>query len=80
MVDNTLVTPVLFRPLDFGANVVLYSSSKYLDGHAVALGGCIVDGGNFDFNKPNRYEEFLKPDDSYHGLVYASLGSTAFSR
>ena len=78
MVDNTLVTPVLFRPLDFGANVVLYSSSKYLDGHAVALGGCIVDGGNFDFNKTNRYEEFLKPDDSYHGLVYASLGSTAF--
>ena len=78
MVDNTLVTPVLFRPLDFGANVVLYSSSKYLDGHAVALGGCIVDGGNFDFSKTNRYEEFLKPDESYHGLVYATLGSTAF--
>lgn len=78
MVDNTLVTPVLCRPLDFGANVVVYSSSKYLDGHAVALGGCIVDGGNFDFNATNRYEEFLKPDDSYHGLVYASLGKTAF--
>ena len=78
MVDNTLVTPVLFRPLDFGANVVLYSSSKYLDGHAVALGGCIVDGGNFDFSKTDRYEEFLKPDESYHGLVYASLGATAF--
>lgn len=78
MVDNTLVTPVLCRPLDFGANVVVYSSSKYLDGHAVALGGCIVDGGNFDFNATNRYEEFLKPDDSYHGLVYATLGNTAF--
>lgn len=78
MVDNTLVTPVLCRPLDFGANVVVYSSSKYLDGHAVALGGCIVDGGNFDFNATNRYEEFLKPDDSYHGLVYATLGATAF--
>ena len=78
MVDNTLVTPVLFRPLDFGANVVLYSSSKYLDGHAVALGGCIVDGGNFDFSATNRYEEFLKPDESYHGLVYATLGKTAF--
>ena len=78
MVDNTLVTPVLFRPLDFGANVVLYSSSKYLDGHAVALGGCIVDGGNFDFSKTNRYEEFLKPDESYHGLVYATLGASAF--
>ena len=78
MVDNTLLTPVLCRPLDFGANIVLYSSSKYLDGHAVALGGCIVDGGNFDFTATNRYEEFLKPDDSYHGLVYASLGKTAF--
>ena len=78
MVDNTLVTPVLCRPLDFGANVVIYSSSKYLDGHAVALGGCIIDGGNFDFTATNRYEEFLKPDESYHGLVYASLGKTAF--
>ena len=78
MVDNTLVTPVLLRPLDFGANVVLYSSSKYLDGHAVALGGCIVDGGNFDFSATNRYEEFLKPDESYHGLVYSTLGKTAF--
>ena len=78
MVDNTLVTPVLFRPLDFGANVVLYSSSKYLDGHAVALGGCIVDGGNFDFAATSRYEEFLKPDESYHGLVYATLGACAF--
>ena len=78
MVDNTLVTPVLCRPLDFGANVVLYSSSKDLDGHAVALGGCIVDGGNFDFSATDRYEEFLKPDESYHGLVYATLGATAF--
>lgn len=78
MVDNTLVTPVLCRPLDFGANIVIYSSSKYLDGHAVALGGVIVDGGNFDFSATNRYEEFLKPDESYHGLVYASLGKTAF--
>ncbi len=78
MVDNTLVTPVLCRPLDFGANIVIYSSSKYLDGHAVALGGVIVDGGSFDFSATNRYEEFLKPDESYHGLVYASLGKTAF--
>ncbi len=78
MVDNTLVTPVLCRPLDFGANIVIYSSSKYLDGHAVALGGCIVDGGNFDFKSTDRYEEFLNPDESYHGLVYADLGKTAF--
>ena len=78
MVDNTLVTPVLCRPLDFGANIVIYSSSKYLDGHAVALGGCIVDGGNFDFKATDRYQEFLVPDESYHGLVYADLGKTAF--
>lgn len=78
VVDNTLVTPVLFRPLDFGANIVVYSSSKYLDGHAVALGGCIIDGGNFDFSATDRYGEFLVPDESYHGLVYASLGKNAF--
>ena len=78
MVDNTLVTPVLCKPLDFGANVVLYSSSKYLDGHAVALGGAVVDGGNFDFASSNRYPEFNTPDDSYHGLVYSTLGGKAF--
>ncbi|MBO5261643.1 MAG: O-acetylhomoserine aminocarboxypropyltransferase/cysteine synthase [Clostridia bacterium] len=78
MVDNTLVTPVLCRPLDFGANVVIYSSSKYLDGHAVALGGVIIDGGNFDFKATDRYKEFLVPDESYHGLIYADLGKTAF--
>ena len=78
MVDNTLVTPVLCKPLDFGANVVLYSSSKYLDGHAVALGGAVVDGGNFDFAASNRYPEFNAPDDSYHGLVYSTLGGKAF--
>lgn len=78
VVDNTLVTPVLCKPLDFGANVVVYSSSKYLDGHAVALGGAVVDGGNFDFAASNRYPEFNIPDESYHGLVYSTLGSKAF--
>lgn len=78
MVDNTLVTPVLCRPLEFGANVVIYSSSKYLDGHAAALGGVVVDGGNFDFAASNRYPEFNAPDDSYHGLVYSTLGGKAF--
>lgn len=78
MVDNTLVTPVLCKPLEFGANVVLYSSSKYLDGHAVALGGAVVDGGNFDFASSDRYPEFNTPDESYHGLVYSNLGNKAF--
>lgn len=78
MVDNTLVTPVLCRPRDFGADVVVYSSSKYLDGHAVALGGCVVDCGTFDFASSERYPEFNIPDESYHGLVYSTLGATAF--
>ena len=70
-VDNTLATPALIKPKDFGANIVLHSSSKYLDGHAVALGGVIVDCNNFNFKGNPRYPEFNNPDDSYHGLVYA---------
>lgn len=78
VVDNTLVTPVLCKPLDFGANVVVYSSSKYLDGHAAALGGIVIDGGNFEFAGNPRYPEFNAPDESYHGLVYSTLGNKAF--
>ena len=78
VVDNTLVTPVLCKPLDFGANVVVYSSSKYLDGHAAALGGIVIDGGNFEFAGNDRYPEFNVPDESYHGLVYSTLGNKAF--
>lgn len=78
VVDNTLVTPVLCKPLDFGANVVVYSSSKYLDGHAAALGGIVIDGGNFEFAGNPRYPEFNRPDESYHGLVYSTLGNKAF--
>ncbi|MGI6702142.1 MAG: O-acetylhomoserine aminocarboxypropyltransferase/cysteine synthase family protein [Christensenellales bacterium] len=70
MIDNTLVTPVLVRPVDYGANVVIYSTTKYLDGHAVAVGGLIVDGGNFEFKGNLRYKEFYTPDESYHGMVY----------
>ncbi len=72
-VDNTLATPVLCRPKDFGANIVIHSSSKYLDGHAAALGGVIVDCGNFVFEGNDRYPSFNTPDESYHGLVYAQL-------
>ncbi len=71
--DNTLATPVLCRPKDYGANIVIHSSSKYLDGHAAALGGLIVDLGNFDFKNNPRYTSFNVPDESYHGLVYADL-------
>lgn len=78
-VDNTLATPVLCRPKEFGANVIIHSSSKYLDGHAAALGGIIVDCGNFDFKGNPRYPGFNEPDESYHGLVYADLPAAAFA-
>lgn len=73
-VDNTLATPVLCRPKDLGANVIIYSTSKYMDGHAAALGGMIVDAGTFNFKGNPRYPAFNVPDESYHGLVYADLG------
>ncbi len=80
VVDNTLASPYLCNPKDFGANVVVHSSSKYIDGHAVALGGIIVDLGNFDYAKnKNRYPMFTTPDDSYHGIVYADNPSVAFA-
>ncbi len=72
-VDNTLATPVLCRPKEWGAHIVIHSSSKYLDGHAAALGGVIVDLGNFDYKGNARYASFNEPDESYHGLVYADL-------
>lgn len=72
-VDNTLATPVLCRPKAFGANIVIHSSTKYLDGHAAALGGIIVDLGNFGFKNNPRYPSMNIPDESYHGLVYADL-------
>jgi len=78
-VDNTLATPVLCRPKEFGANVIIHSSSKYLDGHAAALGGVIVDCGNFLFKGNKRYPSFNEADESYHGLVYADLPEAAFA-
>ena len=77
--DNTLATPVLCRPFEWGANIVIHSSSKYLDGHAAALGGVIVDGGNFAFKGNPRYPAFNVPDESYHGLVYADLPAAQFA-
>lgn len=74
IVDNTLATPVLCSPKDLGANVIIYSTSKYMDGHAAALGGMIVDAGTFNFKGNPRYHAFNVPDESYHGLVYADLG------
>ena len=78
-VDNTLATPVLCRPFEWGANLIIHSTTKYLDGHAAALGGMIVDGGNFDFKGNPRYPSFNVPDESYHGLVYADLPAAQFA-
>lgn len=79
VVDNTLTTPYICRPIDFGANIVIHSTTKYLDGHACSLGGIIIDAGNFDFIGSQRYADFNYPDESYHGMVYAkACGKTAF--
>ncbi len=88
--DNTFATPVLCKPFDYGADIVIHSTSKYLDGHALQVGGVIVDGGNFDWEKnsreaqpeqgkPPRYEAFYTPDESYHGVVYTrEFGKAAY--
>lgn len=78
MVDNTLATPILCNPKKFGANIIVHSSTKYLDGHASCVGGAIVDCGNFDYSGNPRYKEFGEPDESYHGLVYNSVAPAAF--
>ena len=77
-VDNTLTTPIICKPIEHGANIVLHSTSKYIDGHASCIGGMIVDGGNFDFKGNKRYPQFNTPDESYHGLVYTSVAPSSF--
>ena len=79
IVDNTFATPILCRPLDFGADIVTHSTTKYMDGHAVQMGGVIVDGGRFDWAASPRFPEFVEPDASYHGLVYTqAFGKAAY--
>jgi O-acetylhomoserine (thiol)-lyase len=72
VVDNTIATPYLIRPLEHGADIVVHSATKYLGGHGTAVAGVIVDGGRFDYAaQPDRYPNYNLPDESYHGLVYA---------
>lgn len=72
VVDNTVPTPYLVRPLEWGADVVVHSATKYLGGHGTAIAGAIVDGGTFDYAQyPDRFPNYNQPDPSYHGLVYA---------
>lgn len=78
-VDNTFPSPINCRPIEWGADIVLHSTSKYLDGHAMSLGGCVVDSGNFDWTKSPRHTDMCAPDESYHGLCYTEkFGKAAF--
>ena len=78
IVDNTFATPVNCRPFEWGADIVVHSTSKYMDGHAVALGGCIVDSGNFDWTQGD-YPMLTTPDETYHGVVYTEqFGKAAY--
>lgn len=78
IVDNTFATPILCRPIKFGADIVIHSTSKYMDGHAVQTGGVIVDSGNFDWANGN-FPEFTEPDESYHGISYVqTYGKSAY--
>lgn len=78
IVDNTFGTPYLIRPIEYGANIVVHSATKWIGGAGATMGGLIVDGGNFDWNSP-KFPGFTEPDPSYNGLVYAeALGNLAF--
>ncbi|MGN1403271.1 MAG: O-acetylhomoserine aminocarboxypropyltransferase/cysteine synthase family protein [Ruminococcus sp.] len=79
VVDNTFATPVLCRPFEFGADIVVHSTTKYMDGHAVQGGGVIVDSGNFDWAASGKFPDFTEPDESYHGVVYTrDFGKMAY--
>lgn len=78
IIDNTFATPILCKPIDFGADIVVHSTSKYMDGHALQTGGVIVDSGNFPWDN-GRFPEFTEPDESYHGVVYTrDFGNLAY--
>jgi len=80
IIDNTVPTPYLVRPLDWGAAIVVHSATKFIGGHGTSIGGVIVDGGNFDFGASGRHPGFTEPDASYHGLkIWEALGPGAFA-
>ena len=80
IIDNTFPTPINCRPFEYGADIVTHSTTKYMDGHATSVGGCIVDSGNFDWTKyPEKFSCLTTPDDSYHGIVYTErFGKAAY--
>jgi O-acetylhomoserine (thiol)-lyase len=78
VVDNTLATPYLTRPLEHGADIVVHSATKFIGGHGTSIGGVIVDGGHFDYEASGRFPGFTEPDPSYHGLVFGDLPEPLF--
>ena len=80
IVDNTVATPYLCRPIDFGADIVVHSLTKYIDGHGATIGGIIVDSGKFDWAKDaKKFPMLNEPDPSYHGVIYTeTFGAAAF--
>ena len=80
IMDNTFATPINCRPFEWGADIVTHSTTKYMDGHAVAVGGCIVDSGNFDWNTyADKFPGLTTPDETYHGIVYTErFGKAAY--
>jgi O-acetylhomoserine (thiol)-lyase len=78
IVDNTFATPILCRPFEYDADIVIHSTTKYMDGHATSIGGAIVDSGKFDWTK-GKYPGFTQPDPSYHGVIYTKeFGNAAY--
>jgi len=83
IVDNTVLTPVLFRPIELGVDIVVYSTTKFIGGHGAHIGGAIVDSGNFPWSdNPAKWPEFTEPDDAYHGIVFTealkAMGNLAY--
>lgn len=80
IVDNTFATPYLCRPIEYGADIVMHSTTKYIDGHALSVGGVVVDSGNFDWlAHKDKFPEFAQPDESYHGCKYVeAFGKAAY--
>ncbi|MBR6837330.1 MAG: O-acetylhomoserine aminocarboxypropyltransferase/cysteine synthase, partial [Oscillospiraceae bacterium] len=80
VVDNTFATPYLVRPIEYGADIVVHSATKFIGGHGTAIGGVIVDSGNFDWKKSGRYPWISEPNPSYHGISFAdAVGPVAFA-
>jgi O-acetylhomoserine (thiol)-lyase len=79
IIDNTAATPILTRPIDWGADIVVESATKFIGGHGTSIGGVIIDGGKFDWKASGRFRDFVEPDPSYHGLSYVdAFGPIAF--